>query len=138
MLDTPAPVFIIGGSRTGSEMLKTMLSASPQLDFVDEIFLYCPRWLHKDLASNIRQHVGSLTRPGARKKLIELLFSDIPYGWFWCIDLLTKRAKIHEGMKVTHHTSDNSGKFSQKTLNNHNEKWVIDTDNTILLERVGM
>ena len=83
MLDTLAPVFIIGGSRTGSEMLKTMLSASPQLDFVDEIFLYCPRWLHKDLASNIRQHVGSLTRPGARKKLIELLFSDIPYGWFW-------------------------------------------------------
>jgi len=81
--DTSAPVFIIGGSRTGSEMLKTMLSASAELDFVDELFLYCPRWLHKDLASNISQHVGSLSEPGARDALIKLLYSGIPYGWFW-------------------------------------------------------
>jgi len=52
-LNRSRPVFIIGGSRTGSEMLKTMLSASPEIDFVDELFLYCPRWLHKDLATNI-------------------------------------------------------------------------------------
>jgi hypothetical protein len=83
MAEIVAPVFIIGGSRTGSEMLKTMLSASPQLDFVDELFLYCPRWLHKDLETNIREHIGSLDQPDARKQLIDLLFSGIPYGWFW-------------------------------------------------------
>lgn len=83
MSEIVAPVFIIGGSRTGSEMLKTMLSASPMLDFVDELFLYCPRWLHKDLEANIREHVGSLDHPHARKQLIDLLFSGIPYGWFW-------------------------------------------------------
>jgi len=78
-----SPVFIIGGSRTGSEMLKTMLSASPQLDFVDELFLYCPRWLHTDLATNIHKHVGQLNDPGANRKLSDLLFSGVPYGWFW-------------------------------------------------------
>lgn len=83
MSEITAPVFIIGGSRTGSEMLKTMLSASPDLDFVDELFLYCPRWLHKDLATNIREHVGSLEREGASKELVDLLYSGTPYGWFW-------------------------------------------------------
>lgn len=78
-----APVFIIGGSRTGSEMLKTMLSASPHLDFVDELFLYCPRWLHKDLVTNIREHVGALDRKESTKALVDLLYSGIPYGWFW-------------------------------------------------------
>ena len=83
MAEVVAPVFIIGGSRTGSEMLKTMLSASPKLDFVDELFLYCPRWLHKDLEANIREHVGPLDQPDAQSQLIDLLFSGIPYGWFW-------------------------------------------------------
>lgn len=83
MSEIEAPVFIIGGSRTGSEMLKTMLSASPDLDFVDELFLYCPGWLHKDLATNISEHVGSLEREGSRKALVDLLYSGIPYGWFW-------------------------------------------------------
>jgi hypothetical protein len=82
-IKTDSPVFIIGGSRTGSEMLKTMLSASPELDFVDELFLFNPRWLHKDLASNIREYVGDLDGPGAMDKLIALLYSGIPYGWFW-------------------------------------------------------
>ena len=45
-----------------------------------------------------------------------------------------RSAKIHEGMIVTHHTSDNSGKFSEETFNNHDKKWVIDTDNAILIE----
>ena len=78
-----SPVFIIGGSRTGSEMLKTMLSESPNLDFVDELFLRCPRWLHKDLKRNISEHVGDTHAPQALERLLELLFSGIPYGWFW-------------------------------------------------------
>jgi len=79
------PVFIIGGSRTGSEMLKTALSASPDLDFVDELFLLCPAWLHKDLETNIAEHVGSLQAPGALDRLLELLFSGVPYGWVWSV-----------------------------------------------------
>ena len=79
------PVFIIGGSRTGSEMLKTMLSASPNLDFVDELFLLCPRWLHTDLDFNIRKHVGSLDATDVLDRLIDFLYSGIPYGWFWSV-----------------------------------------------------
>jgi hypothetical protein len=82
MVDS-SPVFIVGGSRTGSEMLKTMLSISPELDFIDEIFLLCPRWLHSDLDRNIRRHVGSLKEAGALDRLMDLMYSGKPYGWFW-------------------------------------------------------
>ena len=79
------PVFIIGGSRTGSEMLKTMLSKSEDLDFVDELFLLCPAWLHTDLRRNVRRHVGKLDQIGAIDRLIDLVFSKKPYGWFWTV-----------------------------------------------------
>ncbi len=78
-----APVFIIGGSRTGSEMLKTMLSASPELDFVDELFLYCPRWLHPDLSGLIEDRLGPLGGDVDRRALVDLLYSGEPYGWVW-------------------------------------------------------
>ena len=81
--DRRPPVFIIGGSRTGSEMLKTMLSTSPDLDFADEMFVRSPWWLHKDLKSSIRDHVGDLDREGALDALIDFLYSGKPYGWFW-------------------------------------------------------
>jgi hypothetical protein len=77
------PVFIVGGSRTGSEMLKTMLSVSPMLDFVDEMRLLMPAWLHRDLASTIDQHFGSLAKVDSAQALVELLFSGKPTGWFW-------------------------------------------------------
>lgn len=79
------PIFIVGGSRTGSEMLKTMLSASPKVDFVDELFLLSPRWLHKDLKTNIKEHVRDLGSPDAVDRLLDLFYSDIPYGWFWSV-----------------------------------------------------
>ena len=60
-----------------------MLSASSRLDFVDEAFLFCPRWLHKDLATNVRQHVGTLNSASAKDRLVEFLYSGVPYGWFW-------------------------------------------------------
>lgn len=85
MTDTIRPVFIIGGSRTGSEMLKTMLSMSDELDFVDELFLICPRWLHRDLRTNIKEHVGDLAAPGAADRILDLMFSGKPYGWFWTV-----------------------------------------------------
>jgi hypothetical protein len=77
------PVFIIGGSRTGSEMLKTMLSASTDLDFVDELFLLCPRWLHRDLDGLIRARVGEISSVESRERLVDLLYSGEPYGWVW-------------------------------------------------------
>lgn len=86
--DDPAPVFIVGGSRTGSEMLKTMLSASPALDFVDEMFLHCPRWLHQDLASNLQARFGSLDSSTPTDELIDFLYSGKPYGWFWSNTML--------------------------------------------------
>ena len=82
-MTTPSPVFIVGGSRTGSEMLKTMLSISTELDFVDEIFLLCPWWLHSDLGTSIRRHVGDFAEAGALDRLMDLLYSGRPYGWFW-------------------------------------------------------
>jgi len=82
-MSAPSPVFIVGGSRTGSEMLKTMLSISPKLDFVDEIFLLCPWWLHSDLDRNIRRHVGDLAEAGALDRLMNLMYSGKPYGWLW-------------------------------------------------------
>jgi hypothetical protein len=82
---TSIPVFIVGGSRTGSEMLKTMLSVSPELDFVDELFLLCPWWLHSDLNRCIRRHVGDLAQPAALDHLIDFLYSGKPYGYFWTV-----------------------------------------------------
>ena len=79
------PVFIIGGSRTGSEMLKTMLSVSPDLDFVDELFLLCPRWLHTDLATRLAMDVGDVGAPGAVDDVLDVLFSGRPYGWVWTV-----------------------------------------------------
>ena len=87
MTNTSSPVFIIGGSRTGSEMLKTMLSASDELDFVDELFLLCPWWLHPDLQSRISKYVGDLASPEALERLVELLYSGVPYGWFFSIGI---------------------------------------------------
>jgi len=93
------PVFIIGGSRTGSEMLKTMLSKSEDLDFVDELFLLCPIWLHTDLRTNIRKYVGKLDQPDAVDRLIDLFFSKKLYGWFWnVVDDQLDRESLREEM----------------------------------------
>jgi len=81
--DSTRPVFIIGGSRTGSTMLETMLLKSPELNITDELLLRCPAWLRRDLATNIKKHVGNLAADGALEKLMNLLYSGIPNGWLW-------------------------------------------------------
>lgn len=85
MASKSSPVFIIGGSRTGSEMLKKMLSATEHLDLVDELFLRCPAWLHTDVESLIRKDVGGLEQSGSLDRLIDLLYSGKPFGWFWSV-----------------------------------------------------
>ena len=76
------PVFIVGGSRTGSEMLKTILTSGPDLDMINEMFLLCPRWLHPDLESSLRERFGA-QGPQDVDELVELLYSGEPYGYFW-------------------------------------------------------
>jgi len=81
--DISRPVFIIGGSRTGSTMLQTIFSKSPEICLTDEIHFRSPWWLHRDLVSDIKTHVGPLDRVGALDRLMDLLYSGIPFGWFW-------------------------------------------------------
>lgn len=82
-MESASPVFIIGGSRTGSTMLRIILCTSREIDLVSELLLMAPRWLHKDVTSSIRQYVGDLNAPGALDRLIEMLYSDIPYDKYW-------------------------------------------------------
>jgi hypothetical protein len=77
------PVFIVGGSRTGSEMLKSMLSASSELNLTNELYALCPRWLHRDLRADLRTHVGDVSAPKAIDAVIELIYSGNLFGWTW-------------------------------------------------------
>lgn len=81
--DTTRPVFIIGGSRTGSTMLQSILKMSPEVCMTDELHFRSPAWIHRDLVSDIKKHVGPLDKEGARDRLVDLLYSGIPSGWFW-------------------------------------------------------
>ena len=81
--DSSRPVFIIGGSRTGSTMLQTILSKSPEISLTHELQFRSPSWIHRDLVSDIKIHVGPLNKTGALNRLMELLYSGIPVGWFW-------------------------------------------------------
>lgn len=76
-------MFIIGGSRTGSTMLQVIISKSPEVNLTDEMQFRAPWWLHRDLVADINKHVGPLDSEGALDRLIELLYSGIPVGWFW-------------------------------------------------------
>ena len=76
--DSSRPVFIIGGSRTGSTMLQTILSTSPEVSMTDELQFRSPWWLHRDLVADIGSHVGPLDHPGALDRLLDLLYSGIP------------------------------------------------------------
>ena len=95
--DSSRPVFIIGGSRTGSTMLQTILSKSPEIDLTDELQCRSPWWLHRDLVKDIKRHVGALDKPGALERLLDLLYSGIPVGWFWSAsERLLDRDMLHK------------------------------------------
>lgn len=64
-------------------MLKTILSTSQEICLNDEMLMLCPWWLRDDVATKIRKHVGPLDAPDALEKLMNLLYSGIPFGWFW-------------------------------------------------------
>lgn len=91
------PVFIIGGSRTGSELHKTILNYSHSIDLADEMWLLCPWWLHTDFATHLRRSVGSLRDAAAVDRLIDLMYSKKPFGYFWSvIDREVDRQRLKE------------------------------------------
>jgi len=64
-------------------MLQVIISKSPEINLTDEMQFRAPWWLHRDLVADIDRHVGPLDSEGALDRLIELLYSGIPVGWFW-------------------------------------------------------
>jgi hypothetical protein len=82
---TSGPIFIIGGSRTGSELHRTILTHSPRIDLVEEMWLLCPSWLHTDFATHLERAVGALTEQGAIDRLMDLMYSKKPFGYFWSV-----------------------------------------------------
>ena len=81
--DGQRPVFIIGGSRTGSTMLQTILGRTPALSITDEIQYLVPGWLHQDFVQDIHEHVGPLDANGALDRLVDLMYSGKSFGWYW-------------------------------------------------------
>ncbi|MDQ3581427.1 MAG: sulfotransferase, partial [Pseudomonadota bacterium] len=82
---TSGPIFIVGGSRTGSELHRTILTHSPRIDLVEEMWLLCPSWLHTDFATHLERSVGPLMEQGAIDRLMDLMYSKKPFGYFWSV-----------------------------------------------------
>ncbi len=79
----PSPVFIIGGSRTGSEMHKTILNLSREINIVNETWFLCPWWLHTDFAAQARRSIGNLSDDAGAAKMVDLMYSRKLFGYFW-------------------------------------------------------
>ena len=78
-------------------MLQTILCKSPDISLTDEIQFRSPWWLHRDLITDIREYVGPLEDDRAKERLIELLYSGKPVGWFWsAADRLLDRDILQE------------------------------------------
>lgn len=94
-------VFIIGGSRTGSELLKNFFRKYTGVDMVPEMFLLCPRWLHKDFATNVRQYAGGFGERCNLESLVELVYSKKLYGQFWSVVDELDRCEIMDRLAAT-------------------------------------
>ncbi len=79
------PVFIVGGSRTGSELHRTILRNSLEIDLIDEMWLLCPAWLHPDFESTVRREIGDLSDDRNIEELVRLMYSGRLYGYFWTV-----------------------------------------------------
>lgn len=83
MNDNYKPVFIIGGSRTGSELLKNIIRKYSNINFVPEMFLLCPRWLHKDFKATANKALIKNTDKYDIDMLLDVIFSKTAYGYLW-------------------------------------------------------
>lgn len=77
------PVFIIGGSRTGSELLKNIVCKYTEINFTPEMFMMCPRWLHKDFVSSARDYMKKDGSTYEIDTVLDLIYSGELYGYFW-------------------------------------------------------
>lgn len=79
-------------------MLQVILSKSPDLCITDELQYRSPWWLHRDFLDDIRTHVGPLDDDSALDRLVELVYSGTPVGWFWSAskELLDRNLLIEE------------------------------------------
>ena len=78
-----SPVFIIGGSRTGSELLKGILEKYSQCAFVNEMHLLDPAWLHEDFSSAVTKELGGFGTLLSGASIVELAKHGRFYGYFW-------------------------------------------------------
>lgn len=95
------PVFIIGGSRTGSELLKNFFRKYTNVDMVPEMFILCPRWLHKDFVVNVKQYAGGFGDKCDLEPLVELMYSKKLYGQFWLVIDQLDRNEIYDRLSAT-------------------------------------
>jgi hypothetical protein len=78
-------------------MLQVILSKSPDLCITDELQYRSPWWLHRDFLQDVETHVGPLDAEGALDRLVDLVYSGIPVGWFWsATDELLDRGYLRE------------------------------------------
>ena len=77
------PVFIVGGSRTGSELLKNIIRKYSVIDFAPEMFMICPGWLHKDFVANASNLMDKRDKTYDINGVLDLIYSKNLYGYFW-------------------------------------------------------
>ena len=104
------PVFIIGGSRTGSELLKNFFRKYTEIDMIPEMFLLCPSWLHEDFSSSANKYIGGLGENCDVEALLEFMYSKKPYGQFWQVIEELDRDELRK--KLEHYGCSLKGVFS--------------------------
>ena len=76
------PVFIIGGSRTGSELLKDFIREYTEIDILPEMCLLAPAWIHTDFENNLKKCGIERYRFDA-DEVLALMKSGTLEGYFW-------------------------------------------------------
>ena len=77
------PVFIVGGSRTGSELLKNIIYLNTDIDMVPEMWLLTPFWINKSFLSYANLKSDSKIDQFKVNSLIDLVFSKKCQSAFW-------------------------------------------------------
>ncbi len=102
-----SPVFIVGGSRTGSELIRNILITCSEIDLLPEMALIYPRHLHRDFRSRTRSIRRNLHDDRAINDLVELIYSGQLYGMFWegiGQDLGTNKKPLRERLLASDRT----------------------------------
>ena len=77
------PIFVVGGSRTGSELIRNILNTYSDIELLPEMALMYPRHLHRDFMSSAKHILKRLKDDRAVEELVDLMYSKTLYGMFW-------------------------------------------------------